>query len=259
MTEDYQPAFADRFQKVQKEAALFQGMISDLSIAIFQSILDFQAHRKIAGNMVEFGTYKGRSASVLLGNLHGDDILGLVDVAEYAEFDKLRNINPAFKFFHGKSENLASDPALNSFLGSGVRFAHHDASHSYDNVSTEMALVEPILSNGGVMVLDDFCNPAFMQVVAACFHHLSRDGCGIEMFLYGENKAYLCKSSDFDVYARYVLEHLLPELKSAGFHCALARTANASAYRAFSVTRKRKPEDPDLYGLQTYGDQFYRP
>jgi hypothetical protein len=258
VAEQRQTSFADRFRPVKERAASFDGMISDLSIAIFQSLLDFQAEQSFEGDFIEFGTYKGRSASVLLSNLPAANSLGLVDIATYAEFDKLRLISDRFEFFRGKSEELTSDPSLLKFISRGIRFSHHDASHTYVNVSAEMLLMEPTLVPGGLMVLDDFANPAFMQVVAACFNHLERADSQLEVFLFADNKAYLCKSSDFPLYASFVVRRLLGDLKEAGFDCAIARTSKVQPYRAFSVTRKKSASEPDFYGLNTYGDQFYK-
>jgi hypothetical protein len=183
----------------------------------------------------------------------------LVDVQKaYPETDKLAAINPAFDLLIGKSEALTEHPRLLDYIAGGVRFSHHDASHSYANVTAEMALMDSHLVPKGLMVLDDFGNPSFMQVVAACFQHLARHDSPLEVLLYANNKAYLCRKKDFDFFARFLIRDLLPLLRAAGHNCYLTRTEICAAYRGFSIEPKAKAEDPDLYGLKIYGDRYYR-
>jgi hypothetical protein len=80
-------------------------------IALFEAILGFQSRRTSARDCIEFGVYRGRSASVALRHLRSDERMLLIDVQEsYPEFDKLRAVNPAFDFVAGKSENLRGRP-----------------------------------------------------------------------------------------------------------------------------------------------------
>ena len=251
--------FAKSYEVTKSLAESFKGMMSSPSIALFEAFLGLQGYAGICGNCIEFGVYRGRSASVILKHLRPDERMGLIDVKEeYPEFDKLRAVNPMFEFFKGKSEVLADDAGLRGFLSDGVRFSHHDASHSFVNVSAEMKLMEPHIGPRGLMVLDDFGNPSYMQVVAACFAHLSRSGCGMELLLYSNNKAYLCRRDDFEFYARFVLDDLPPLLRAAGLNMYLTRTDNDAGYRGFSIAPKIRPTAPDRYGLHIFGDRFYK-
>ena len=167
-------------------------------------------------------------------------------------------MNPAFEFVKGKSEDLVDADAVLNFIASGVRFSHHDASHRYVNVEAEMKLMEPHIGPRGLMVLDDFGNKNYMQVVAACFSYLAQACCRLELFLYASNKAYLCRRDDFTFYAGFVLNDLLPLLHTVGLNVYLTRTDNDARYRGFSIAEKKRPTDPDRYGLNIFGDQFYR-
>jgi hypothetical protein len=144
------------------------------------------------------------------------------------------------------------------FIAGGVRFSHHDASHSFANVDAEMKLMEPHIAPRGLMVLDDFGNLAYMQVVAACFRHLAQAGCSLELVLFAGNKAYLCRRDDFAFYSSFVLNELMQLLHAVGMEVYLARTENDVRYRGFSIGMKVRPTDPDRYGLKIFGEQFYR-
>ena len=250
--------FSNEYLATKALAESFEGWMHPLSIAIFEALLGFQTAQGITGNCIEFGVYRGRSASIILRHLGKDDRVVLVDAKDYPELDKLRAINPNFNFVMGKSEDLTADPRITGFIGGGVRFSHHDASHSYKNVASEMALMEPHIAPRGLMVLDDFGNPDYMQVVAACFHHLARPDSLLEVFLYANNKAYLCLKEDFAFYAKFLLDEILPLINSAGLDVYLTRTENDSRYRGFSIVPKRKPTDPDRYGLPIFGERYYK-
>lgn len=233
--------------------------MNPISIGIFEALLGFQEASGITGNCIEFGVYRGRSAAVALRHLQPGERMMLIDVAEkYPEFDKLRAINPAFDFIAGKSESLVNDARLLDFVGPGVRFSHHDASHSYVNVAEEMKLMERYIQPRGLMVLDDFASPHYMQVVAAAFAHLSQPECGLEILLYSNNKAYLCRKGDFALYANFLLGPLVPMLHAVGLNVQLTRTNNSPEYRGFSIVPKVRPDDPDKYGLQIFGDKYYK-
>lgn len=233
--------------------------MNPLSIALFEAFLRFQTASGIKGNCIEFGVFRGRSAAVALRHLQPGEKMLLIDVSEkYPQFDKLRAISTEFDFLAGKSENLVDDPRLLGFVSPGVRFSHHDASHSYVNVAAEMKLMEDHIQPRGLMVLDDFGNPSYMQVVAACFAHLAQPGCKLELLLYANNKAYLCRKEDFALYGGFVLDGLLPLLHAAGLNVYLTRTDNDPHYRGFSIFPKAKPDDPDRYGIKIFGERFYK-
>ena len=241
-------SFNDEYAAARKQADEFEGMMAPASIAIFQSLLSFQRDEGIAGDMCEFGVYRGRSASVLLRNLHEGEALHLVDKAEYPEFDKLSKISRNYTFTQGKSEELlASEEFLRAFPKS-VRFSHHDASHAYVNVTAEMKAMAHRIAPRGVMALDDFGNPCYMQVIAACFAYLTSAASPIELFLFSSNKAYLCRKEDFDYFHNYLINRLMPEINGAGHNFYLGRTEVDPRYRGFSLVQKSNPNQPDFYG-----------
>lgn len=251
-------AFTRSYLASKSLAESFEGMMNPLSIALFDALLGLQSAQGITGSCIEFGVYRGRSASIILRHLGPGDRAVLVDAADYPELDRLSKINPAFDFIKGKSEDLANDDHFISFVNKGIRFSHHDASHSYINVRAEMELMEKHLAPRGIMVLDDYGNPSYMQVIAACFHHLARQDCPLEVFLYANNKGYLCHKQDFCFYADFILNQALPLLHAAGFNVYLSRTEENIGYRGFSIAPKQRSDTPDRYGLNIFGDRYYK-
>lgn len=251
-------AFSSSYAEALQSAMSFEGMMDSLSVGIFVDLLDYQRLQGVNGNCIEFGVYRGRSASVILRHLGPHDRAILVDWIYTPDLDSLKAINPSFEFIQDKSENLVADPRILHIANQGVRFSHHDASHFYDNLATEMKLLESYIMPRGIMVLDDFCNPCYLQVVSACFHHLAQANCPLEVFLYADNKAYLCRKEDFELYARFLLDDILKWLQEAGLMVYLARTDNHLYYRGFSIARKSSSSMPDRYGTEFFGDQFYK-
>ena len=247
-----------KYDHANNDAQKFEGMMQDLSIGIFQSIFSFQKSSNIKGDMIEFGVYKGKSASVMLNNLNSGEMAYLIDIKDYPELDKLGKISKQFKFVKGKSEGLVEDREFINSLPETVRFSHHDASHFYENVSAEMTFMDTRIAPKGLMVLDDFGTHSYMQVIAACFTHLASGNCPLEILLYSNNKAYLCRKEDFAVYSKFLLETLLPQMNALGFNVYLTRTEDHKKYRGFSLANKSRPDQPDLYGQHIYGDRFYK-
>lgn len=249
--------FAADYKDALFVADQFEGMMSVPSIAIFQAFLSYQNYKKISGEMVEFGVYRGRSAAVLMRNLRQTERITLVDVADYPEFDKLNEISNCYDFFKGKSEDLVVTEDFQIHMDRPIRFSHHDASHSYRNVSEEMMFMQDRLSPQGIMVLDDFGNPSFLQVVAACFAHLQKPENSLHFLLNSNNKAYLCRKEDVAFYEDFIVNYLLKTINSLGLNQYLSRTEKTNAYRGFSIAAKPNADMPDLYGVNTYGMQYY--
>jgi len=250
--------FKNEYEEANALANRFDGMMNDLSIALFEGFLQFQKKHEITGDMIEFGVFRGKSASLLLRNLNANETAYLIDVAEYPELNKLSEVSPNFKFVKGKSENLLREKDFLAKIPDQVRFSHHDASHSFINVTTEMEVMAPKVAPRGLMVLDDYGNPSYQQVVAASFTYLARANSPVETLLYSNNKSYLCRKEDFEFYAPFVV-NVLPELlREVGHDCYVTRTEDHPQYRAFSIAYKNKPNQPDRYGEHIYGDRYYK-
>ena len=250
--------FAKAYEETRQAAEGFKGMMGPLSIALFEAFLSYQDEEGITGDMIEFGVYEGKSASVMLRHLNPDETAYLVDVADYPKLDALGAICPQFEFHKGKSEDLLQQEAIQAKLADGVRYSHHDASHFYNNVYTEMEGMAHRIKPKGLMVLDDYQNPCFQQVSAASFRFLSREDNPLEVALVANNKAYLCRKEDFDFYAHFIVKVLMDQLAEAGHDCYVARTDNHPDYRAFAIDLKPNPDYPTRYGENTYGDIYYR-
>ncbi|WP_237358096.1 hypothetical protein [Rhizobium phaseoli] len=75
---------AERFLSSRIVADQIDGMLSPFSMAAMDSLLSLQASNpEISGDIVEFGTYKGRSAAIIAPRVRPAEKFVLVDVADY--------------------------------------------------------------------------------------------------------------------------------------------------------------------------------
>ncbi len=239
----------ERFQDMVALSAKFDGMLMPLDLALFCCFLQQQADAGVAGDIAEFGVYRGKSAAVFLSFLRPDETLKTVEyIQSYPEIDNLKAICDRLTFYWGKSEDAVVDPAFIASFGSDIRFSHHDASHSFENVTAEVGFMENRLTPRGIVVLDDFCNQHYSQVASGFYQNKIRNNSDLEIFLISSNKAWVCKRADFAYYEEMVLSRLLSDLRGMGVNAQLSRTDAVPDHRAFFISLKSAASDPDLFG-----------
>lgn len=230
------------------------GMTTRPALCLLGAFAEFaKSLNPSAGGLIEFGTYRGR-VSALLGQLQRkDDQLHLVDIANYLNHERLKQLGIEYQFHQSASEKW--DP---STVGdTKFWFSHHDASHYFSNVSHELTVMLEKLTPAGVVTLDDFTDP-YSQVRAAYYFLRYARQSEFELLLQGWGKAILVRSAVFSQYEDFVLSTLQPTLAELGCPTTLFRTDVAPEARAFSIALKKAPSDPDRYGLSIWGDRFYR-
>ena len=246
-----------QFETLVRNAMEFDGFMIEGGVAMLEFFLSDQIERGIEGNFIEFGVYKGRSASVFLNCMRESEKTFLVDSSEHPEIEKLAEISREFELIKGKSEQLIENCEMQAVKGP-IRFSHHDASHTYINLSTELPFIYPLLADDAIVALDDFGTWAYPQMVAAAYNYLYTADHDLEIFLIADNKAFLCRKEYFSHYENLVLNKLLPHLKSRGQSYMLARTDD-DEFRALALALKPSPDRPDRYGEHIWGDRYYKP
>lgn len=255
ITEDDALAATNIYQ-IMATADTFEGMMSPLSVAVWTALIRLQTSAGVKGDFIEFGVYRGKSASVIANTAERDDTIHLVDIADYPEKNKLKPLHDRLSFYKARSEELVASGEADAFRN--IRFSHHDASHYFKNVEAEVSFIAERLVPGAIVVLDDF-GFVYSQVMAGFFYLKYVKGLPLEIFLISANKAYVCHQDDFAMYERYMCDGVLDDLKALGFNCQIARTDNDPRHRAFYIDSKKAADAPDRYGLNVWGDRFYRP
>jgi len=81
------------------------------------------------------------------------------------------------------------EPQLSS--SASVALIHIDGEHTQSAVRTDLEMAASLLSNGGIIVLDDISNPWFPGIPAASFDFLAKED--FALLVYTRAKAYICR------------------------------------------------------------------
>jgi len=145
----------------------------------FQLVLRMQAMMGVTGDLLEIGSWKGRSAAFMSFFVQPGERLIVADVfsqpandvyPEYPSIDDVKTnimkINPDIDssrlvFLEGNSANmqLPSDVKL--------RFAHIDGGHSYQECYQDLIAITPRMVRNAVVVVDDYDHPDWPEVKPA--------------------------------------------------------------------------------------------
>ena len=242
-----------QFQHLATQAEKIEGMLSAFSMAAVDMMLSFQEGLGAKGSILEIGTYRGKSAVILGAHLRDAERLVLVDINDYLDRAAIDPIKDATDFIVAPSEKLRSAlPGYRTRRGS-FRFIHIDASHGYEETFQELGMADELLAPLGIIALDDFTNLNYSQNIAAIFKYLFTTDTKLTPLVVTDEKAYLCRREEFDLFAPLVLNTALAEMKSRGIDPVLARTSFGAEYKAFYL-RGRLPEEEGGF----YGESIYR-
>ncbi len=160
-----------------------RGMSSRFAAAICGFLLRRQSALGIAGDFLEIGTFEGRFfIAMALGLTAGEKALG-VDTFEWPNagveqrfLDNCAAHLPYGRYLAWKADSRTlTPPGLRAKLaGARLRFVHIDSEHKRDHLAKELALVHPLLHEGGVICLDDMLHPGYPLMVTTVFDYLAR-------------------------------------------------------------------------------------
>jgi hypothetical protein len=253
-------AAGERFAVTLKEAMAIEGMTSEFSMQIMDALMTVQEEEAVTGHLVELGVFRGRSAVVLGRHVMPSERLVLADLADYVDRDAIRRIAPGAEIVLASSHKLEIAVANFRGLKRNCRIIHVDSDHRFRTTMKELTLSENLIKPGGIVILDDFANLNFSQVLAATHRYLSTARTDLMIFLVTHEKAYLCQRADFDFFGGYVLERLQSELAARGNpRTCLARTDCAPEYRAFHLRALESRETEPRYAESFYRDCYRGP
>lgn len=229
-----------RFQAFQSISGSLEGWFYDGAIALWDSLLSFQASNQIHGHMCEIGVWKGKSAALMaMYAERGTKLL----LADYKFNDppidralKLAGISPEVEVvkLRGDSRNLHIDAIIPECFQK-VRWMHIDGEHSARAVSSDMALANQLLAPDGVLVVDDFFSWLYPQVTEAVLRYVRQFPDDFTLFLCGYNKAYLARTHFAHRYLAFCAEELPEALAARGIQATVAKTTYPSEMNTFGV------------------------
>jgi hypothetical protein len=244
------------FVKSKSVAETISGMLSPFSMAAMDSLLAFQQEQGIKGSAIEMGVYHGKSAALLLGRLSATETLHLYGIADYLDREALARSGTNFTF----RQDSTMDLSIRDFKDHrrAIRFCNIDASHMFEPTFHEMRLADYVLSEDGILCLDDYTNLNYSQILAATFKYLFTTNTDLRMFVVTNEKAYLCRRSRFGLYGRFVLGSIQAQMAKRGIDdTVIARTDDTPSYGAFYLRPREHGEVGNHYGAELY-HQFYQ-
>lgn len=170
------------------------GWFALLDAHLFIAFDRLQGKAGTRGDLLEIGVYRGRSA-VLLGYLVGSgENLVACDIFDALPPDEPNRREAArwygdltrqlfedtYRRYHSVPPTIVAAPSaeLRHHLVGQPRFRmiHVDASHTYDNVRTDLATARALLVDGGIVVLDDYRTLHSPGVAAAIWRDVAETG-----------------------------------------------------------------------------------
>lgn len=222
-----------------------EGWLNEYAAATWDLFLAEQERRGIRGDLCEIGVYKGKSAALLALHARADESVHLIDSdiwPSVAEAERnIRAIHPRVTMLPTQSQSLAYSTYIQPILRR-VRFLHIDGEHTYHAVMQDLETARRIVSNEGIVCLDDFFNYQYPQVTAATFSFLDRNPGEFVLLLTGFNKGYLVRPQSFSLYADRLIDHGRADLLERGIAgMDLCRTTSPAEFLGFGIGPTDQP------------------
>jgi predicted O-methyltransferase YrrM len=153
----------------------------------FHLILSMQSTLGMKGDMLEIGSYHGRSTAVMASCLQADEKIVVCDAFEGNTDDPYSNRPSPEKLLRNITlVNPKLDPAqivIHACLSNDLvlddnarfRFVHVDGGHSAEQAYYDLNFCKKYVLPNGIIALDDHCHPAFPGVAEAAQRFLKEN------------------------------------------------------------------------------------
>jgi len=226
--------YHERFETVR-------GFVHPTSLVIWDALLAFQARSNVEGPLLEIGVYYGKSALLLAMHSREQEPLYLVDFSDFVDVAQrtIAAVKPAnVTVFKVKS----SASSFRQFAGRNarsMRWIHIDGDHRAETAENDLQLANLLLSNLGIICVDDFFNPRYPHLAYVVCRFLERHPGDLRMFLCGFNKAYLVRPAQLERHLGYVRNELARDLNAAGVNdFTIYKTDSDAVINSFGIMEK---------------------
>ncbi|MFJ9853488.1 class I SAM-dependent methyltransferase [Streptomyces sp. NPDC101150] len=160
---------------------------------LFDWFLAHQRDRSVSGDLLELGAYMGKSAIFIGARMRADERFTVCDLFDspaedssnskemkksYATLTR-RAFEANYLSFHDELPTIVqglSSVVRDHVADDSVRFAHIDASHLYEHVHGDILAVRELLTEDGVVVMDDYRAEHCPGVAAATWQAVANEG-----------------------------------------------------------------------------------
>lgn len=194
------------------------GYLKALDARLIAGLAAFQTARGWSGSLAEIGVHHGKLFFILaLSRRPGEQALavdlfeddagvagGVGEGRDRALFAHARRLGVTLS----DAEVLKGDPTLlatDDLTGrvGRVRLFSIDGGHRYHDVESDLRLAESVLTDEGVIVVDDFCSAVWPEVTFAAYDFLRANADRIAPALITRNKLYVCRPDRVADYAGF--------------------------------------------------------
>jgi hypothetical protein len=197
------------------------GYLKSLDARLIVALASWQSSNQIAGGLAEIGVHHGKLFFLLaLSRQVGEKSLA-IDLFEDDEMNASTRYGGRSRAFstHAASLNvtlesnevqkadsltLTSDDIL-SRVGR-VRIFSVDGGHLYHHVAHDLPLAFSTLAPGGVIIVDDFCNPEWPEVTAATYDFVRAQEGKIVPAILTRKKLYLAPPNIASAYGEFATQ-----------------------------------------------------
>jgi Methyltransferase domain len=223
------------------------GFFSIEAMATWSFFLKAQTDLDITGDFFEIGVYKGRSA--VLGALHlrPEEWCVLVDINPVPEtIAMLESVRSKHnRFLHCYSTTLRQTEATEHF--GKCRWVHVDGDHKGVSVSNDLDLAADLITEKGIICVDDFFSFRYPQLTAATYKFLFERQGEFQLLFAGANKGYICRSTLFKEYDGIIRRDFLSVIESLRLSVQLNRSSHSSDGGCFTISFREG--ERRLFGL----------
>jgi len=176
-------------------------------------LMKFQLELGNDSPVLEIGVYKGKYLSVLYHQARrtAQSVVG-IDTFQWSSREDLISI---FRRLFGSVERLSLVSEDSSILkpsqviemlgGKQASFISVDGDHSPQGVQSDLMLSKALLSDGGIVAVDDFLNPKAIGVSEGFYRFcFETAGHSLRPFVYCANKLFCADRAYYDMYTRAI-------------------------------------------------------
>jgi hypothetical protein len=236
------------YERYLQSCANIPGWFFPVSAAIWDTLLSYQAENNIRGNLMEIGVFKGKSAAMAALHSQASETCVLVDPMPLDEVrQRIEYLVPETQchYLQEMSQYLLRYPFLTE-AARDFRWIHIDGEHSAQAVSNDLSIAETLLSDRGILTLDDFFSPCYPQITLALFRFLEANPGRLALILCGYNKGYLCRPKAAREYLTFIRGSLYLNLVKR--NC-----------QRVTVCKTTEPADMNTFGvIERFNDMDYR-
>jgi len=224
------------FTRYQTEFSKIPGWFLPQAQVAWDCLLAFQGQQDICGNMLEIGVWKGKSAALSTLHARPDETCVYADRLMLSEFkDSMGLIRQSNNLFlEVLSEALPDMPQVMQ-KGSTFRWIHIDGEHSGEAVWQDLTVADGLLSDKGMLCVDDFPNCAYPQVHFAVVEFLDQHP-HLTMVACGHNKGYICHADSAPLYLVFIKDELHRQMKARGAEVTIWKSGRPADRNCFGIT-----------------------